>query len=165
MRRLPVSNAAVQVPSARSSGPRATCGGRPLTCQDTVLPLNFHAEPPTRRLKLKMRWISFVAAASLAITSPAAIAVAQAPSAARAQQTAAGPTTASRVAGVRRAEAARATPAPAAEARLGAGKNVALMVVGGAALIIGAVIGGTAGVLIAVAGAAIGLYGLYNFVQ
>jgi hypothetical protein len=39
------------------------------------------------------------------------------------------------------------------------------MVVGGAALIIGAVIGGTAGVLIAVAGAAIGLYGLYNFVQ
>jgi hypothetical protein len=39
------------------------------------------------------------------------------------------------------------------------------MVVGGAALIIGAVIGGTAGVLIAVTGAAIGLYGLYNFVQ
>jgi hypothetical protein len=48
---------------------------------------------------------------------------------------------------------------------MGAGKNVALMVVGGAALIIGAVIGGTAGVLIAVAGAAVGLYGLYNFVQ
>jgi hypothetical protein len=39
------------------------------------------------------------------------------------------------------------------------------MVVGGAALIIGAVIGGTAGVLIAVAGAAVGLYGLYYFVQ
>jgi len=39
------------------------------------------------------------------------------------------------------------------------------MVVGGAALIIGAVIGGTAGILIAVTGAAIGLYGLYNFVQ
>jgi hypothetical protein len=48
---------------------------------------------------------------------------------------------------------------------MGAGRNVALMVVGGAALIIGAVIGGTAGVLIAVAGAAVGLYGLYNFVQ
>jgi hypothetical protein len=39
------------------------------------------------------------------------------------------------------------------------------MVVGGAALVIGAVIGGAAGLLIAVAGAAIGLYGLYYFVQ
>ncbi len=51
------------------------------------------------------------------------------------------------------------------EARLGAGRNVALMVVGGAALIIGAAIGGTAGILIAVTGAAVGLYGLYNFIQ
>ena len=66
---------------------------------------------------------------------------------------------------IRRAESARTTSAPVAEKRLGAGRNVAMMVVGGAALIIGAVIGGTAGVLIAVAGAAIGLYGLYNFVQ
>ncbi len=49
--------------------------------------------------------------------------------------------------------------------RLGAGQNVAMMVVGGAALVIGAIIGGTAGVLIAVGGAVIGLYGLYNFVQ
>jgi hypothetical protein len=48
---------------------------------------------------------------------------------------------------------------------MGAGRNVALMVVGGAALIIGAAIGGTAGVLIAVAGAAVGLYGLFNFIQ
>ena len=114
---------------------------------------------------MKTRWISFVAAAALALTSPAAIAVAQAPSSARASQATAGPTTASNVAGIKRSEAAKASPAPMAEARLGAGKNVALMVVGGAALIIGAVIGGTAGVLIAVAGAAIGLYGLYNFVQ
>jgi hypothetical protein len=76
-----------------------------------------------------------------------------------------GPTVAASVAGIRRAQPAKSTNAPATEARLGAGKNVALMVVGGATLIIGAVIGGTAGVLIAVAGAAIGLYGLYNFVQ
>jgi hypothetical protein len=48
---------------------------------------------------------------------------------------------------------------------MGAGQNVALMVVGAAAIIIGAAIGHTAGVLIAVAGAAIGLYGLYYFIQ
>lgn len=90
--------------------------------------------------------------------------MAQAPAAPRIQA-AAGPTVAASAVGIRRAESAKTTQAPAAEARLGAGKNVALMVVGGAALIIGAVIGGTAGVLIAVAGAAVGLYGLYNFVQ
>ena len=114
---------------------------------------------------MKNRLISFVAVAAVAITSPAAIAVAQAPVATHAQKAAAGPTVAASVVGIKRAENAKALAAPAAEARLGAGKNVALMVVGGAALIIGAVIGGTAGVLIAVTGAAIGLYGLYNFVQ
>jgi len=114
---------------------------------------------------LKSRLISFAAAAVLAITSPAAIAVAQAPAATRTHQAAAGPTVSASVVGVKRTEAAKAAPSPAADARLGAGKNVALMVVGGAALIIGAIIGGTAGVVIAVTGAAIGLYGLYNFVQ
>jgi hypothetical protein len=114
---------------------------------------------------LKKRFISYVAAASLAITSPAAIAVAQAPSAVQTQKAAAGPTVSSSVVGVRRSATAMTKPAPVYDARLGAGRNVAMMVVGGAALIIGAVIGGTAGVLIAVAGAAIGLYGLYNFVQ
>ena len=114
---------------------------------------------------MKSRLVSFVAAAALAITSPSAIAIAQAPATSRAQQAAAGPTVASSVVGIKRAEAAKTGAAPAADARLGAGRNVALMVVGGAALIIGAVIGGTAGILIAVTGAAIGLYGLYNFVQ
>ena len=108
--------------------------------------------------------LSIVAIATLGITAPSTLAVAQAPAQARSSSTSAGPTVAASTVGVRRTTAA--TPAaPAAEARLGAGRNVALMVVGGAALIIGAVIGGTAGVLIAVTGAAIGLYGLYNFVQ
>jgi hypothetical protein len=40
-----------------------------------------------------------------------------------------------------------------------------MMVVGGAAIIIGAIIGGPAGVLIAVGGAVVGLYGLFNYVQ
>jgi hypothetical protein len=76
-----------------------------------------------------------------------------------------GPTVSSNVAGVRAPTVARSLNARAADAHMGAGTNVALMVVGGAALIIGAVIGGTAGVLIAVAGAAVGLYGLYYFIQ
>ena len=114
---------------------------------------------------MNKRIISTVAAAVLAVTSPVAIAIAQAPAKTPAQQrVSAGPTVKASQVGIRRAEVAR-TAAPAADAHMGAGKNVALMVVGGAALIIGAVIGGTAGVLIAVAGAAIGLYGLYNFVQ
>jgi len=48
---------------------------------------------------------------------------------------------------------------------MGAGTNVALMVVGGAALIIGAVIGGDGGLLLAIGGAIVGLYGLYHFIQ
>ena len=114
---------------------------------------------------MNKRIISTVAAAVLAVTSPAAIAIAQAPAKTPStQRVSAGPTVTASQLGIRRAEVAK-TAAPAADAHMGAGKNVALMVVGGAALIIGAVIGGTAGVLIAVAGAAIGLYGLYNFVQ
>ena len=107
---------------------------------------------------------SIVAIATLAITAPSTLVVAQSPAAARSSTPSAGPTMSSSTVGVRRTTAP-APSAPAAEARLGAGRNVALMVVGGAALIIGAVIGGTAGVLIAVTGAAIGLYGLYNFIQ
>lgn len=109
--------------------------------------------------------ISFVAAAAFAVSSPASIAIAQAPAATSQTRAAAGPTVAASVVGIRPATTAKAASAPAAEARLGAGRNVALMVVGGAALIIGAVIGGTPGVLLAVGGAVIGLYGLYNFVQ
>ncbi|MEO8192791.1 MAG: hypothetical protein ABI681_02995 [Gemmatimonadales bacterium] len=109
--------------------------------------------------------ISFVAGAALAVTSPAAFAVAQTPAASHSRSSAAGPTVSSSTVGIKRTAPASSTTAPAAEARLGAGRNVALMVVGGAALIIGAVIGGTAGVLLAIGGAIVGLYGLYNFVQ
>jgi len=40
---------------------------------------------------------------------------------------------------------------------------VALMIVGGAALVVGAVIGDDAGTLVMLGGAAVGLYGLYLF--
>jgi hypothetical protein len=77
-----------------------------------------------------------------------------------------GPTVAASTAGIRAPAQAKGLNATASrDPHMGAGTNVALMVVGGAALIVGAIIGGTAGILIAVAGAAIGLYGLYYFIQ
>jgi hypothetical protein len=68
------------------------------------------------------------------------------------------------------------TPAPASqqqaaveavrmERHVGAGKNAALMVVGAAGIVTGALVGGGGGTAIAVAGAAVGLYGLYRFVK
>lgn len=79
----------------------------------------------------------------------------------------AGPTTAASTVGIRApvAQRSNANAAAAADPHLGAGQNIALMVVGGAALIIGAAIGETAGVLLAIGGAIVFLYGLYNFVQ
>ncbi|NUS46007.1 MAG: hypothetical protein HOQ15_00230 [Gemmatimonadaceae bacterium] len=54
-----------------------------------------------------------------------------------------------------------AAPAP----RGGYGQPVALMVVGGAALVVGLIIGGGAGTAIAVGGAVAGLVGLYQYLQ
>lgn len=53
-----------------------------------------------------------------------------------------------------------AAPAPVATSR-----NVALMVVGGAALIVGAIIGGRTGTIVMVGGGVIGLIGLWNYLQ
>ena len=53
----------------------------------------------------------------------------------------------------------------AAPRRAGYGQPVALMVVGGAALLTGLIIAGDAGTVIAVGGALVGLYGLYEFLQ
>ena len=49
--------------------------------------------------------------------------------------------------------------------RRNVGRPVALMVVGGAAIIIGAVIGGDAGTLFMIGGAVAGLIGLYQYLQ
>ncbi|HUQ21014.1 MAG TPA: hypothetical protein VM099_15450 [Gemmatimonadaceae bacterium] len=102
---------------------------------------------------------------ALAVISTSTIASAQSP-APKAVQQSAGPTVSASQAGIRAPATSRALSTSAAkDAHMGAGRNVALMVVGGAALIIGAIMGDTAGLLIAVAGAAVGLYGLYNFIQ
>jgi hypothetical protein len=45
------------------------------------------------------------------------------------------------------------------------GRNVAMMIVGGAALIVGAVVGGTPGTIIMVGGGVIGLVGLFRYLQ
>ena len=57
-----------------------------------------------------------------------------------------------------------ATALPAAR-RQNVGRPVALMIVGGAAIILGAVIGGDAGTLFMIGGAVTGLIGLYQYLQ
>ena len=54
-------------------------------------------------------------------------------------------------------------PAPLLQNRSSNRNSVALMIVGGAALVVGAVIGDDPGTLVMLGGAAIGLYGLYLF--
>jgi hypothetical protein len=107
--------------------------------------------------------------ASVAIARPAAaqeISLAPAPvTAAVAAPVAApatGPTLAAASVAVRHAE----SPVTSAPARRGGyGQPVALMVVGGAALLTGLIIGNDAGTAIAVGGAVVGLIGLYQYLQ
>ena len=74
----------------------------------------------------------------------------------------AGPTMDAAAVGVRHApEVSTAANAP----RGGYGQPVALMVVGGAALLAGLIIGGGAGTAIAIGGAVAGLIGLYQYMQ
>lgn len=76
---------------------------------------------------------------------------------------AAGPTRDAATVAVRHTSAADA-PAPQPAAR-GHDRGVALMIVGGAAILTGVVIGNGAGYAISVAGAVVGLYGLYQYLQ
>lgn len=107
--------------------------------------------------------------ASLTVARPAAaqsLAVAPAPAAevspAPVAEAASGPMIDAARVGVRHAEA----PVAAAPARrAGYGQPVALMVVGGAAVLTGLIIGDGAGTAIAVGGAVVGLIGLYQYLQ
>lgn len=87
-----------------------------------------------------------------------------------------GPTLAAERAGVTAAAAVTtgtndAVHAPAAAAvsvstaDISTGKNPALMIVGAVAIGAGALIGGGAGAAVAIGGAAVGLYGLYQFLK
>ena len=97
------------------------------------------------------------AAAPVATADSVAVAPSAAPLAAPA-----GPTMDAAAVGVRHApEVSTAAAAP----RGGDGQPVALMVVGGAALLAGLLIGGGAGTAIAIGGAVAGLIGLYQYMQ
>lgn len=58
-----------------------------------------------------------------------------------------------------------ATAAPAPRNGQGVGQAGALMIVGGAAFLVGAIIGGDPGTIVMIGGAAVGLYGLYKYLQ
>jgi len=47
----------------------------------------------------------------------------------------------------------------------GLGQSEAMMIVGGAAILVGAIVGGNAGDVFMIGGAVVGLYGLYKFLQ
>jgi hypothetical protein len=111
-----------------------------------------------------------VAAPALAQTATPAADSAAAPAATIAAPTPApeiGPTRDALVAGVRPAQTAAAgTEAAAASvARTTRNQAQALMIVGAAALVVGLVIGDDAGTLFALGGAAVGLYGLYQYLR
>ena len=74
-----------------------------------------------------------------------------------------GPTVQNAAVGVR---ATATQPAPLDPRRPDpVGHNQAMMIVGGAALIVGAVIGGTSGTIIMIGGGIIGLVGLWQYLQ
>jgi hypothetical protein len=63
-------------------------------------------------------------------------------------------------------QAAPSEPAPYVPApRDHVGTNVAMMIVGGAGLIVGAIVGGNPGTVIMVAGGIVGLVGLFKYLQ
>lgn len=82
-------------------------------------------------------------------------------------QTTTGPTIESAAVGIRPAATSNVDANAAAQARRrsGVSQSVALMLVGGAAMIAGAIIDGDAGTIFLVGGAVIALYGLYQYLQ
>lgn len=74
-----------------------------------------------------------------------------------------GPTNAALAVGVHANVPATASAAQRGSA--GLGQNEALMIVGGAAIIVGAIVGGDAGDFFMIGGAIVGLYGLYKYLQ
>ncbi len=93
------------------------------------------------------------------------VAIPTTPSPASPAVAAAGPTIESAVAGIRVSADKNASLAPAAQIRRGQGKDVALMVVGVGAMVVGAIVGGDAGTVILIGGAAMALFGLYNYLE
>ena len=81
-----------------------------------------------------------------------------------AAQPAVGPTLEGATVGFRR-PVTQTVHAPVVVAAARGSQSAALMIVGGAAFLAGAIIGGDAGTIIMVGGAGVGLYGLYLYLQ
>jgi hypothetical protein len=92
--------------------------------------------------------------------APEPVAVVTAPVAA--PTTSLAPVAAASSIGVHALAPALAAPAPRRETP---GRNPAMMIVGGVALLVGAVVGGDSGTIIMVAGGALGLYGLWQYLK
>jgi len=75
-----------------------------------------------------------------------------------------GPTREALAVGVRPTMSQTTAPAPS-KGGSGVGQPEAMMIVGGAAILVGAVIGGDAGDIFMVGGAVVGLFGLYKYLQ
>jgi hypothetical protein len=58
-----------------------------------------------------------------------------------------------------------ATTSPVPRGNAGLGQNEAMMIVGGAAVLVGAIVGGRPGDVFMIGGAIVGLYGLYKYLQ
>jgi len=106
----------------------------------------------------------FAALVAATLSSPA---FAQGPAAARPTVAPSGPVLAQQAVGVQRlADAPVPAPLPhPAPFRADTRQNRALMIVGGAGMLTGAVIGGNAGGLISVGGAVVFLWGLYQYLN
>lgn len=68
-------------------------------------------------------------------------------------------------AGVHSPVTATASGPSIARSKAGLGQDRAMMIVGGAAVVVGAIIGGKPGTFFMVGGAIVGLYGLYQYLQ
>ena len=101
-----------------------------------------------------------VATAPAAITAPSLVPSAT-PAAAVVSTPDAGPTVDAATVGVRHTVDAQ----PAAQRRGGSAPGMPLMIVGGAAILVGIVVGGDAGHAISIGGAVVGLVGLYQYLQ
>ena len=113
-----------------------------------------------------MRRIFASLALSAALAAPSAIHAQSIGSTTQLSAQAPAPMIRADVAGIRRTDSSAPLVVNSAAAEgLHQGEGVALMAVGGAALIGGAIIGGGAGTAVAIGGLAVGLVGLYEYVR
>lgn len=77
----------------------------------------------------------------------------------------AGPTITNAVAGIQTSASTISAPTMAPRREGSVGRNPAMMIVGGVALITGAIIGGDTGTIVMIGGGALGLYGLWQYLK